>query len=88
VKWNYQMDIGMLWFDNDPQTDLPNKIDRAAAFYQSKYGQAPTLCYLNPKMLGKDTLKHYSIEVKTNQSILHHHLWIGVAAEKEGKAGQ
>lgn len=82
------METGMLWYDNDPNTELPTKVNRAAAYYQKKYGQLPNLCFVNPKMLGDDQDTPCPIEVKTNQSILHHHLWIGVAVEKEEKAGQ
>jgi hypothetical protein len=81
------MDQGMLWFDNDPKTSLPSKIDRAAAYYHKKYGKTPTHCYLNPLMLGEGEANKCNLEIKTNQSILHHHLWIGVAVEKEEKAG-
>jgi hypothetical protein len=77
------MNYGMLWFDNDPNTELPQKIDRAAAYFRKKYGETPTLCFVNPKMVGNGKAKQCSLEVKTTQSILLHHLWIGVAAEKE-----
>jgi hypothetical protein len=82
------MDQGMLWFDNDPTTALPQKIDRAADYFRRKYGQTPTLCYVNPKMVGAGEVLKCSLAIKTNQSILHHHLWIGVAVEKEEKAGE
>jgi len=45
------MNIGMLWFDNDPKATLDAKIGRAAAYYREKYGKIPTLCFVNPKML-------------------------------------
>lgn len=45
------MNIGMLWFDNDPKATLDAKIDRAARYYHEKYGKTPTLCFVNPKML-------------------------------------
>lgn len=80
------MNLGMMWFDNDPQTDLPQKIERAASFYHQKYGETPTLCMINPKMVEGSKIAKCSLDVKTNQSILHHHLWIGVAVEKENQA--
>lgn len=45
------MNIGMLWFDNDPKADLPAKIERAANYYQNKYGKRPTLCFVHPSHL-------------------------------------
>lgn len=77
------MNYGMLWYDKDPKTDLPHKIDQAVAYYHNKYGETPTLCFVNPKMVVNGKAKQCSLEVKTTQSILHHHLWIGVAPEKE-----
>jgi hypothetical protein len=45
------MNIGMLWFDNDPKSSLDLKIERAARYYQVKYGKSPTLCFVHPSML-------------------------------------
>jgi hypothetical protein len=87
MNWRIDMNLGMLWFDNDPKTDLPHKIDRAARYYHKKYGETPTLCIVNPKMTEDKKLNGCCLEVKTNQSILNHHLWIGVAVEKEEKVG-
>lgn len=74
---------GMLWFDNDPKTDLPHKIDRAAKYYTKKYGQIPTLCFVNPKMIGEQTPEKAEIEVKASETILLHHLWLGIP-QKQG----
>ncbi len=45
------MNIGMLWFDNDPKIELAAKVRRAAQYYRTKYGKNPTLCYVHPSML-------------------------------------
>jgi hypothetical protein len=45
------MNIGMLWFDNDPKVNLDTKIERAAMYYAKKYGKNPTLCFVHPSML-------------------------------------
>jgi len=45
------MNIGMLWFDNDPKAGLDTKVERAAVYYRNKYGRIPTLCYVHPTML-------------------------------------
>ncbi|NLG72314.1 MAG: hypothetical protein GX495_09765 [Chloroflexi bacterium] len=45
------MNVGMLWFDNDSRRDLNSKIERAAAYYETKYGRHPTLCFVHPSML-------------------------------------
>ena len=90
------MNIGMLWFDNDPKTGLESKVNRAAQYYRDKYGKIPTLCYVHPCMLTQDNngeaaiatddqtaLVTGGIEVRINQTVLPNHFWIGV----NGKVG-
>ncbi|OGO31077.1 MAG: hypothetical protein A2136_07330 [Chloroflexi bacterium RBG_16_54_11] len=72
------MNIGMLWFDNDNKSDLATKIQRAAHYYQSKYGKAPDLCFVHPRTLGESTWKGNGIEVRTTRSVLPNHFWLGV----------
>jgi hypothetical protein len=77
------MNIGMLWFDNDTQSDLDQKIQRAANYYQQKYGKQPDLCYVHPSMAlplqnGNPGNKAGGIEVKTTKSVLPNHFWIGI----------
>lgn len=73
------MKTGMLWFDNDPKTDLPAKINRAASYYLQKYGQKPDLCFVHPSMLRENTPPAgANIEVRSSRQVLPHHLWIGV----------
>lgn len=71
------MKIGMLWFDNDPKTDLPTKIARAADYYRHKYGCIPNLVFVHPSMLKTDQPKPSGIEVRTARQVLPNHLWIG-----------
>jgi hypothetical protein len=47
------MNVGMLWFDNDPRTALTAKVARAADYYNQKYGLVPDLCLVHPSMLAK-----------------------------------
>lgn len=72
------MNVGMLWFDNDPKADLTIKIERAAAYYREKYGQAPNLCFVHPSMLSQTISKHREIEILSNQSVRPNHFWIGI----------
>ncbi len=71
------MNIGMLWFDNDPKADLSSKITRAVDYYQKKYGQIPDLCYVHPSMLQGDGMKTGKVEIRSNRSVLPNHFWIG-----------
>lgn len=71
------MRIGMLWFDNNPNTDLATKVNLAAAYYAKKYGSSPNLVFIHPSMNG-NTAKVGEIEIRTNRSVLPNHFWVGV----------
>jgi hypothetical protein len=75
------MNIGMLWFDNDSNADLATKIQKAASYYRTKYGKAPNLCYIHPRMVGSEPLKGNGIEVRTTRSVLPNHFWLGVNSD-------
>jgi hypothetical protein len=80
------MNVGMLWFDNDPKTELTVKVERAASYYRDKYGNSPTLCFVHPTMLAKflqgnseqNSFKAAGVEVRSTRSVLPNHFWIGV----------
>ena len=72
------MKIGMLWFDNDPKSDLAAKVTRAAGYYNQKYGKVPNLCFVHPSMLSERPIKAQGIEIKSNRTVLPNHLWLGV----------
>jgi hypothetical protein len=72
------MKTGMLWFDNDPKTDLNAKIVRAATYYQSKYGQKPNLVFVHPSMLAEKQTRSTEIEIRSTRKVLPHHLWLGI----------
>ena len=77
------MNIGLLWFDNDPRRDLNEKITRAAKRYREKYGIAPNVCYVHKSALSGNgnTAKVGQIQVEILPSVLLHHLWIGQEEE-------
>ncbi len=72
---------GLLWFDNDPQRKLADKIKRAATRYQVKFGRKPNLCYLNAVDFDGQTEEINGIRLRAVTNILRHHLWIGVDNE-------
>jgi len=77
------MNTGMLWFDNDPKTDLQAKILRAADYYFRKYGQHPDLCFVHPSMLATAQPRSPEIEVRPNRQVLPNHIWIGIHDRQE-----
>jgi len=86
------MEIGMMWFDNDPKKALQLKIDEAASYLQRKYGLTATVCMVNSKCLdhlipgpspageGGNPVYMGGVEVRTMKAIIPGHLWIGVEA--------
>lgn len=84
------MDIGMLWFDNDNGADLNTKVERAANYYQKKYGQSPNLCFVHPTMLSingskskkRAARKTADVELRPSHSLLPNHFWLGINSSK------
>jgi hypothetical protein len=76
------MDVGMLWFDNDPRTALTAKVTQAADYYRRKYGLVADLCLVHPSMLvgsRPDLVEGRAgkVLVRPNRLIQPGHLWIG-----------
>jgi len=76
------MDIGMLWFDNDPKSDLFCKVSKAVDYYRNKYGEEPNLCFVHPSMIPEKKEKAGGIEICSNNTVLPHHFWIGVQQQE------
>jgi len=79
------MKTGLLWFDDDPRKALEDKVLRAAAHYEKKYGRSPELCYVHPSAFdgngnGKKRVKKAGdIEIRSGRMVLQHHFWLGLA---------
>jgi len=82
------MNTGMLWFDNNPKTDLSSKIVQAAAYYQKKYGKKPNLCFVHPSLADKNAQCPVGILVKANRLVLPNHLWIGMNDPKSASENE
>ncbi|OJX46032.1 MAG: hypothetical protein BGO78_03870 [Chloroflexi bacterium 44-23] len=74
------MKTGMLWFDNDPRRNLREKIHEAAIYYQQKYGNQPTVCFVHPRLKDITFETDINLEIKFNQAISPDHIWIGTQA--------
>jgi hypothetical protein len=73
------MNIGMLWFDEDPSLSLLSRVERAATYYQAKYGRQPNTCVLHPKTLGEIDPKSLPlVKVMTSVTVLPEHFWMGL----------
>lgn len=71
----------MLWFD-DSSRALKIKVKDAVDYYVEKYGQAPTLCYVNPSMLSDKTKPSNGVEVRESRTVLPNNFWLGVGKVK------
>lgn len=72
------MTTGMLWFDDSGAT-LAAKIQKAADYYEKKYGRRPELCLVHPNMLKDVKLEEIQgITVRPYRPVLPGHLWIGI----------
>ena len=76
------MNVGMLWFDEDPRVNLKARLVKAVAYYQKKYGRVPNLCFIHPSTAGDDPPENVAdLEVRTSKKILPDHFWLGVGLE-------
>lgn len=81
------MTNGLLWFDDDPHKRLEDKVLKAAAHYERKYGQRPDLCVVHPSTFagrgngngnGAHARRAGSVEIRPGRSVLPDHLWLGL----------
>ncbi len=73
------MNMGLLWYDDDPRHSLPEKVRAAAAQYQARFGQAPTMCYVNPEALGQVTRPAVeNVRLAAGWRLDRNHLWMGI----------
>lgn len=76
------MKVGMLWFDDDTKRTLPEKIVRAATYYEDKYAVKPNMCYVHPDMVEGEAPSLNGLELRTAKQVRHDHFWIGVEDSK------
>jgi hypothetical protein len=82
------VEYGLLWYDDSPNRPLVEKVTRAAAQYERKFGQAPSVCFVNPAMLngnGKET-EAGSVHIETLRTVLPYHFLVGIEdVERNGR---
>ncbi len=74
------MNAGLLWFDDNPYRGIREKVQRAVARYQQKYGQKPRICFVHPSLLGGNSRTHpmwvSEVEVRPSRAVLPDHIWL------------
>lgn len=74
-----RMRVGMMWFDSDHQRSLGERIERAAGYYQTKYGARPDLCYVHPAMAESGQVGAAGVTLRTSTEVLPEHFWLGIS---------
>ncbi len=77
------MDIGMLWYDDDRQRQLAEKVARAVEHYRKKYGTPPTVCFVHPSLLPNGPEIAAGVALRPAKTVLINHFWIGIAEALE-----
>ncbi len=72
------MKVGMLWLDADGKSTFEEKVIRAAAYYEDKYGRAPDLCLVNTSSFVEEELTVGQVKVQRIKTVLPHHFWVGL----------
>lgn len=71
------MEIGMLWFDDGPNS-LKDKVSQAVAFYEQKFGEKPTHCLVHPNTLNGGEGDIAGVSVRKARNVMPNHYWIGI----------
>ena len=77
------MSFGMMWHDNDPKRTFDEKIFFAKRFYQEKYSQNASACFVHPNMMpeGAKSLSTHGVLVLPDETVMENHFWIGQLSE-------
>ncbi len=82
------MEIGMMWLDDSKQRSMEEKVARAAAYYQEKYGRNPELCFVSVDEVDEEGKVIENIEVRPLRTILRNHFWLGMKPGKSTNLAQ
>ena len=78
------MKEGMLWYDDQKDVSIKNKIISAIKFFESKYGYVPEKCFVNPVTLGKPFKLNNKTEILADNYVIANHFWLEfTSTEKE-----
>ena len=75
------MKEGLLWYDNQGNIDLKERIMSAVKFFESKYGYLPKKCFVNPATLEEPLEMDRKIKVFPNDRVIVNHIWLEFSSE-------
>ena len=73
-----QMQMGLLWFDDNPSLPVSSKIEQAARRYRERFGRSPDLCYVHPRTLADAKDLSVDLQVAERPTVQPNNFWIGV----------
>jgi hypothetical protein len=77
------MQVGLLWFDDDPRRPFEVKVEEAVERYIEKFGAQPNTCFVNPQTLPNGIRSHAGVAIRPLATVLPDHFWIGLSREDE-----
>ena len=75
------MKEGLLWYDNQKNVDIKERISSAVAYFESKYGYLPEKCFVNPSTLGKPIELGERLKVVPNERVIVNHFWLEFSSD-------
>jgi hypothetical protein len=75
------MKEGMLWYDNQGNVDIRDRITSAVKFFELKYGYVPKKCFVNPVTLEKPLELDDKTKVLPNERVIVNHFWLEFVSE-------
>jgi hypothetical protein len=72
------MQMGLLWFDDNPKVSFAAKIEKAARRYRERFGRAPDMCYVHPQTLAGVQELPARVRVIERTTVQPNNFWIGV----------
>src|SRR4029079_9185056 len=87
VRSEHDMDIGMLWYDDDSKRAFGEKLARAVDYYKAKYGSVPTVCFVTPAAFKDAPDTAAGVQIRSARNVMVDHFWLGVGeASGSGQA--
>ncbi len=82
------MEVGLLWYDNDPRRTLEDKVGEAARRYREKFGRLPNTCHIHSAACRGEGVSsgdrdchladpRTTVRLVSARNILPHHFWLG-----------
>ena len=75
------MNNGMLWYDNQTDQPVENRIKKAVDYFISKYGHPPLCCFVHPDMTSQPIQLGDHLKIIPNERVLKNHIWLEISEE-------